>query len=87
MSLHASPQAIPHRPDESAAVAGGRRPTSLNLRVGGIVCPQCPPTIEKALRAVPGVTAASRAASRARRSRSQEERVARRTAVAAPVIK
>ena len=57
MSLRASPQVIPHRPDDSGA--GGRRATSLNLRVGGIVCPHCPPTIEKALRAVAGVTAAS----------------------------
>ena len=26
MSLHASPQAIPHRPDDSGAVEGARRP-------------------------------------------------------------
>jgi len=51
MSLHASRQVIPHRPDDSGAVEGARRATSLNLRVGGIVCPHCPPTVEHALSA------------------------------------
>jgi Cu+-exporting ATPase len=59
MSLNATSQVILHRSDDSDVVEGARRSTSLNLRVGGMVCPHCPPTIEKALRAVPGVTAAS----------------------------
>src|SRR5512146_425883 len=33
-------------------------PQRIELRVGGMKCDHCPPTIEKALAAVPGVSAA-----------------------------
>jgi hypothetical protein len=40
MSLHTSPQIIPARLDEKE---GRRSTSSINLRIGGMVCPHCPP--------------------------------------------
>jgi len=59
MNMRASAGPIPREPRVSATqqVIGGRE--SIRLRIGGMTCPHCPPAIEKALRAIAGVTAAS----------------------------
>ena len=39
--------------------SGGLAVESLTLRIGGMTCAHCPPAVEKAIRAVKGVLAAS----------------------------
>jgi copper chaperone CopZ len=58
MNTLASPSAIPSQPDGSFALDVGDNDT-VNLCIGGMTCQHCPPAIEKALRTVTGVTAAS----------------------------
>jgi Cu+-exporting ATPase len=59
MSTYASLRITPNPFDGSAAGNEERPTTSINLRIGGMTCPHCPASIEKALRAIDGVTAAS----------------------------
>lgn len=54
MNTLASPGAIANQPDGSVGDS-----ETVKLRIGGMTCQHCPPTIEKALRAVGGVTSAS----------------------------
>ena len=45
--------------DAAAAETSTVKPSEhIDLRIGGMTCPHCPPAIEKALAAVPGVTSA-----------------------------
>jgi len=45
--------------DAAAADTSTVKPSEhIDLRIGGMTCPHCPPGIEKALAAVPGVTSA-----------------------------
>lgn len=53
MNTHTKIAALPGAQGEQV------KPKRLELRVGGMTCPHCPLAIEKALRAVDGVTAAS----------------------------
>jgi len=56
MTVHVSPSSsnVATRSTSQAATKTRR----LELRIGGMTCAHCPPAIEKALIAVPGVTAA-----------------------------
>jgi P-type Cu+ transporter len=38
--------------------AASRKPSHIDLRIGGMTCPHCPPTVEKAIAAVRGVISA-----------------------------
>ena len=42
----------------SAETSSSKPFEQIELRIGGMTCPHCPPAIEKALAAVPGVTSA-----------------------------
>ncbi|HLC09078.1 MAG TPA: heavy metal translocating P-type ATPase, partial [Methyloceanibacter sp.] len=42
----------------SAETSSSKPSEQIELRIGGMTCPHCPPAIEKALAAVPGVTSA-----------------------------
>ena len=42
----------------SAGTSSDKPSEQIELRIGGMTCPHCPPAIEKALAAVPGVTSA-----------------------------
>jgi Cu+-exporting ATPase len=59
MNMLASPCITSNQPGGGVTPDGANRNKSINLRVGGMTCPHCPSAIERALRAVAGVTAAS----------------------------
>jgi Cu+-exporting ATPase len=42
----------------SAETSRGKTSEQIELRIGSMTCPRCPPAIEKALAVVPGVTSA-----------------------------
>ena len=42
----------------SAGTSSGKPVEQIELRIGGMTCPHCPPAIEKAIAAVPGVGSA-----------------------------
>ena len=58
MNPYASLQITPHPSDRGVAGNEERPTSSINLRIAGMTCPHCSPTIDKALRAIEGVTAA-----------------------------
>ncbi len=58
MSVHTSVGEIFGRPQGGTPSRAERKMERLALRIGGMTCGHCPPTIEKALAAVPGVTMA-----------------------------
>lgn len=59
MSMHASLRTVPRQSGDGVAANGADKTTSINLRIGSIVCPHCAPMIEKALSEVSGVAAVS----------------------------
>ena len=59
MSMHAASQITLRGALEAVPARADRPSSSIDLRIGGMTCPHCPVAIEKALRAVVGVTAAS----------------------------
>lgn len=59
MTTHVLPEAATKPALDGPTAAEGSGAASVSLRIGGMVCPHCPPKIEAALRAVFGVKSAS----------------------------
>lgn len=58
MNAETSPKQVSCGPPKEETSAGVPKMQSLALRIGGMTCDHCPPTIEKAIANIRGVSAA-----------------------------